>query len=186
MSGLLLKALDGVERILREKTMPHSSIIKTVQFDLAQLSAGCAKYWSVDPEELPVTLSYVTDVAGVRDIVESRSLKAIHSGFGAIASDIRNGIKLVESFLVERLRAETDPIRKYFCQEVLANFNPQGSWFESFLIRFFEDEEMVRMTGDDCSGYALVFRTAGMGISRGKSGTHGNLRFGKAVYSQEE
>lgn len=166
--------------------MLHADIIKTVQQDLEQISADFTEYWLANPEELPVTLSYVTDARGVRDIVANGSLKAVHSGFGATASDIRYGINLVVSFLTERLLAETDPFRKMFCQDVLANLNPRGTWFKSFLIRFFEDERTARMAGGDCAGYALVLLTVDMGISRSSSGAHGKLRFGKAVYSQEE
>jgi hypothetical protein len=150
----------------------------------------------LNPVDIPVTLSYVADAEGLQDMVlnrslkapmvVSRSLKASGALSGAAESDLCYGIDLAKLFLAERLLAEAVPIRKNFCREVIANLNPHGTWFESFMIRFFEDERTARIADDAYSGHAVVMRTAGMGISHSGLAEHGNLSFAKAIYSQAE
>lgn len=177
--------------------MFHSGTSDHVRKELDEhVSAAFAEYCFLNPADIPVTLSCVTDAKTLRDMilnrslkapmVVSRSLKASGDSFGAAGTDFCYGIDLAESFLAGLLLAETDPVRRNFCQEVIANLNPHGTWFESFMIRFFEEERTARIAGDACSGYAVVMRTAGMGISHSGLAEHGNLSFAKAIYSQAE
>jgi hypothetical protein len=167
-----------------EPVLFHSGIFHEVRGSLAlQRAAFVADQRADDAAQVPPTLFYSTDAAGLRGVIAGRALPAVLSGMSSMHAEIDAGMARLRSFVTDRLARHTDAGRRFFCEEVLAYLQRialgNAAGYESFVLR-------LHAGGANAAGYRLGLSTASLEVRGDASAAGGALRLARAIYSRAQ
>jgi hypothetical protein len=164
--------------------MFHPGIINMVAQDLASLRCDLSSYWASDA--VPSTLCLCADANGIRDIIENRALTLELSTLARNSSDFMYAIELAEAFLAERLEMETNPDSIFFCEQLIANLQPTGTYFEFFQIPLFENPVSLLQTSHRAYPYAMTLETKELGNPSSGTYLKNAINLRKVIYDESE